>query len=67
MNGVLKSNIEKRVDNLENAVVELFRIVHDTLPPAYSDQLRDMADTFVKKQETLGGFTANEFHGEDQS
>ena len=55
-------NIEKRMYNVEVALIGLFTLIEDTLPPVYADDVNRMMSDFFDATKQLGGF--NEKHAD---
>jgi len=64
------TNIEKRLQNTERALLALWVLIKDTMPPAYADAVQDMMSDYFDANTELGsdldtvGFEKNDEKGD---
>lgn len=56
MSDQIITNLEKRIHNLEVAILALSGLSQDTLPPAYSDDMHGVSEDLFNHSRELGGF-----------
>ena len=49
------NNLEKRLQNTERALIDLWTLLKDTVPPAYADNIDDMMGEYFEANTELGG------------